>query len=1023
MPTEDRISSFDEDVALHEKRLGGVIEKYDSAVSRLSLKGLDYSDEDIRMLSASVNTGVLGVFAADRDLNRAIAMRQRIDSMELEDPKFKFNLAKVQEELRPYFPSGDIALRIVGLIATYPDEGVALLEENEGLLTPEEVKIMRRLLKFGMDNSYSHGLVELRDLLQYPELLEEFPSDEDFGKLWRIVSYEGIYALEAFCQDPDFFDNDLDILRRNKDVLTSVAKIPNWIQRTKRAFTKDLNLFDDDDKYRQKNFVAEKADRALEVMRRITGGKHDWIEMVDEIGCYVSGTYLLLANLSTIYGDDEAKFRKVCSLLGGHSDSSLKRSSFLGTRLDTQTYLYDLITKNIDLCGRTIEEFEEFIKFLEFLVKYRHLMSPQKIIDRYYRDPQTREFFYDFMRVARIVDFMILDEFIARAKNKSLEAARTWFEEINDDSRDLIGPEIPFGVRKKKHYEYAVKLVFPKGNHSNHADNIACGDRLEHLAEYEFDREGYATEMSGLLGYRVVDGKKENEELLEDYSMRLTAVRSFIDGRDAGDESLCKAFEERVDKMFDAKVDEEFTRGHQMTVKEKVLTLLINEVARKARASIAKGTSKARGKAYKPGIVDFQPDQTVLDLVIEYKYVFLENIEDYYRRTATESSRQPGSTSCNYYLWKELSGIYGEDLKHILRHNIFDGVSEENSAMASLANSFYRMLADGDDAFLTSKQSKRLSATIQNSHIPWVSTHDDRTGRLKPGKFDVVCKQVISIFMANIKFTNDEDREECKAKMVHELAVLQEEQVFTEDDLFEKVVPRLARIRRSYLYKLDEKLEELFSSDINAINKEIAKYKEVVEVGEKQVGDEKNKTVEKSSKVRRVRAFFTKTKETANARMSAWLCLAGDKEMWENENYFELVLKDEDTGKFLGLCMLLDIKKKDGGRYLWFGPNPTESFLGQVSSKQCYQFMYKVVTDFAASNGFDGVVVPLRDEQILGLCTNRGGDFPELIKESRLLGDGIVDFDEVQVLGKYRGNAYGYQDGALIWKKKCEEAA
>ena len=80
--------------------------------------------------------------------------------------------------------------------------------------------------------------------------------------------------------------------------------------------------------------------------------------------------------------------------------------------------------------------------------------------------------------------------------------------------------------------------------------------------------------------------------------------------------------------------------------------------------------------------------------------------------------------------------------------------------------------------------------------------------------------------------------------------------------------------------------------------------------------------------------------------------------------------------------------------------------------------MYETVRNFAKENDFDGVVVPSREGQIHGACTNRGGDFPGFIKASRLKDKKgnfkIAKFGEAHTLG----GSYGYSDGALIWEKE-----
>ena len=227
---------------------------------------------------------------------------------------------------------------------------------------------------------------------------------------------------------------------------------------------------------------------------------------------------------------------------------------------------------------------------------------------------------------------------------------------------------------------------------------------------------------------------------------------------------------------------------------------------------------------------------------------------------------------------------------------------------------------------------------------------------------------------------------------------------------FIRLVPDLFELRKRYLFNVERELTKLFSRDISTINAELSKYKEVLV---------EEDGVVKSPKTRRVRSYFMKSKETANARMGAHLCIAGDHTMWTNRNYFELVTKDEDTDECVSVVMLLDIKTKSGKRYLWFGPNPFNSFMDKVPVKACYDYLYGVVTDFAAQNGFDGVVVP-DERRIVGECTNREGEFPECIKRSMLRDDNgrlkWVDFENTHMLsrGQYK---YGYEDGILIWER------
>lgn len=122
--------------------------------------------------------------------------------------------------------------------------------------------------------------------------------------------------------------------------------------------------------------------------------------------------------------------------------------------------------------------------------------------------------------------------------------------------------------------------------------------------------------------------------------------------------------------------------------------------------------------------------------------------------------------------------------------------------------------------------------------------------------------------------------------------------------------------------------------------------------------------------------------------------------MWQNKDYFEFVLREDDTGKCAGTVMLLNIEKNNGKKYLWFGPNPTENILQKVSAKKLYRFLYDTICEFALQNGYDGVVIPGNDAHIHGHCTNRA-ELVSPIKDSIIKINGQpkkVEFGKTHIL-------------------------
>jgi len=67
-------------------------------------------------------------------------------------------------------------------------------------------------------------------------------------------------------------------------------------------------------------------------------------------------------------------------------------------------------------------------------------------------------------------------------------------------------------------------------------------------------------------------------------------------------------------------------------------------------------------------------DVGICDLVVEYKYAFHEDLEAYVQRSTDSVKSYADKTSQEYMLLAELSVIYGENVKHVLRHNIFEEI-------------------------------------------------------------------------------------------------------------------------------------------------------------------------------------------------------------------------------------------------------------------------------------------------------------------------------------------------------------
>lgn len=548
--------------------------------------------------------------------------------------------------------------------------------------------------------------------------------------------------------------------------------------------------------------------------------------------------------------------------------------------------------------------------------------------------------------------------------------------------------------RNSKWYKIVLAYIYAKGNSSNYEKNLAMGDKTEHLERFKFLKSGYPFKVSGVLGYKLKEGVEEDLEILKIYQQRLSRIRGFVTSRGPNNQELQTDFNTKVGKLFQVEALEKFKEIENLSVKEKLICIIL--------------TNLLSGSRNVP--------EWLRDLVIEYKYVYLENLEDYIRASAVDVERQKDGVSQRRALWNELSNIYGENQKHVLQNELFKSL-RENDHYDAIMQVIQEQVGEMNNVSVSTKEIDRFKNTFDNHNIPEVSYFDETKNKQVPSKIEVVRKQAIAVAKNNLKFDSSEE----EVEFVSEFEAIMDDlkSNFRMQYVVETTLPELKKLNLMYRLKLVKQIDTMFAKDINIILAEIAKYQEIVEVEDKEtvIGGKKLKKVEKQLKARKIVGHFTKNRESANARMGAHLCFAGETKMWANENYFECVLEDQETRQCVGLINFLNIEAADGKRYLWFGPNPNESLTSKVSSKALYEALKQIAINFAQENNYDGVVIPSSEGAILGGCTNRGGDFPDLIKASRLRTSNgeikIVKFGSKHMLSE----SYGYEDGALIWEK------
>lgn len=194
-------------------------------------------------------------------------------------------------------------------------------------------------------------------------------------------------------------------------------------------------------------------------------------------------------------------------------------------------------------------------------------------------------------------------------------------------------------------------------------------------------------------------------------------------------------------------------------------------------------------------------------------------------------------------------------------------------------------------------------------------------------------------------------------------------------------------------------LEKAQSKIYQEIQQEATKYEEVFEV-------DSDRGEKKMKKEREIHAHFSKNKENFLARMVGDVCLAENQSLWNEKEYFELVLFDEERNRCVGTTMLKTLNEPNGKKFLLFAPNPSVGLVSEVSAKKLYNKIRDLVNNFAKENNYDGVVF----DKTHGKATNRAGLFQKTLETSGIKNengeDKEIDLKNIHHLGNYE-----YQKG------------
>ena len=432
---------------------------------------------------------------------------------------------------------------------------------------------------------------------------------------------------------------------------------------------------------------------------------------------------------------------------------------------------------------------------------------------------------------------------------------------------------------------------------------------------------------------------------------------------------------------------------------------------------------------------------TLKDLTISYQFAFFENVREYITGT---SDRVSQANNPEYALLCELNTFYADKLKEVSRHLIQSAWA--NPKIARLMEGYFQSMFQRETR---NRQQQQLGKhrLDQLGASPGFVNQVGKLLEARSGKSysPEQVKRAVHLYEAMTEGA-DEDRILDRDKLQEQKAGLDYPKQKTREELAQAFHGQL-RAQRARTMKAMEDLtghvidpRDLHLGEINVEEWAIAQqqiaqgnYNEqqfasytgqkLVDIFADEVAmteGELSKFEAESGKSReRIYAYFTKTHESANARMVGGVCVAGDNplnnssyNMWDMPNYFQLVFQDPDNSACLGLVLLHHFTSSDGKKVLTASVNPSSTYLLSIDEAAFFKGTMEVLEGFAKGNDFD-MILTSQNKQIR---TNRTGGVFERSLTARIDSEGRTFRFDQPVPFSYQPS-YSMRDMDVVWSK------
>lgn len=632
------------------------------------------------------------------------------------------------------------------------------------------------------------------------------------------------------------------------------------------------------------------------------------------------------------------------------------------------------------------------------------LAGYKECLDGNILNPSERGVFLDLVKQFKIASPDVV-KLYKQAREGGYE--KVFISELRSIAERMTGVEPLTDLdRQKPYYESLIRHVYPDnaGIWTTYESNESCGDRSSDLGEYKIKKR-YEIDLLGQAIISVKEGETVNQTVLQELQKPVYAFQEKLSAADGDIDVLKSQLAAEVDIYMQTIVGSGAMNGIDTASisTEQKLFLIISE-------SIY-GNSGIKIEALK-------------DLMVTYEFTHFEDVAGFINGTRDRVSR---AANIDYALLCELSQFYKDKIKDVNKKLIESAY--ENPQITEHMRKYFDELARSAQESGRQEQVNKLQVNKLGMSPGFIS----QMGKILEVRYKrklapTEVEKIVSRYEAVTGgLAEDSSQSESKnTRAAYGMLRTQRQRTFDAMKLIAgtDIDPRTVHLGE---INLEEALKtEALISEGKYDPEQFAAYtaqrfidifekeKEEVDLNLSKFESESGSTHET------LNAYITKTYESANGRMVGGVCVSGDnpdqgvQNMWDMENYLQLVFQDPDTLQSQGLVLMHDFTQ-DGKRILTASFNPSSTYLYSVDEEALFKGITGTLERFGADNNFD--IIALSKNK--AIRTNRTGGAFEQAMDARISEVGEeYSFHDEQVFS-YRPN-YNLKDLDVIWKNPAQ---